>query len=65
MGKKELIDNALREAKDFSKMIRQYLYDISQERPLTEREQEFFDMTHDVHVHTHDAILLLQKGVEI
>lgn len=58
-GKKKLIEEALRESKDFSKSIRQYLYDISQERTLTEQEQKFFALTHDIHVHTNDAILLL------
>ena len=61
MEKKKIIEKALRESKDFSKVIRQYLYDISKERPLTEQEQKFFDLTHDIHIHTNDAILLLNK----
>lgn len=36
MEEKKLIEKALRESKDFSKVIRQYFYDISKERPLTE-----------------------------
>lgn len=61
MNKKELIEKALRESKDFSKEIRKYLYDISKERPLTEQEQKFFELTHDIHIHTNDAILILNE----
>lgn len=59
MDKDKLIEEALREAKDFSKAIRQYLYDLSKERSLTCQEKEFYELTHAVHVHTNDAILLL------
>lgn len=62
MDKNELIEKALREAKDFSKAIRQYLYGISKERALTCQEKEFYELTHAVHVHTNDAILLLMEG---
>lgn len=58
---KKVIEKALRESKDFSKVIRQYLYDISKERPLTEQEEKLFKLTHDIHVHTNDALLLLDK----
>lgn len=61
MEKKKLIEEALRESKDFSKEIRQYFYDISRERPLTKQEQNFFKLTHDIHIHTNDAILLLDE----
>lgn len=61
MEEKKIIEQALRESKDFSKAIRQYLYDISQERPLTEQEQKFYELTHNIHVHTDYAILLLDK----
>lgn len=57
----KIIEEALRESKDFSKEIRQYIYDISKERALTQQEQKIFKLTHDVHVHTNDAILLLRK----
>jgi len=61
MSEKELIEKALREAKDFSKEIRRYLYEISKDREFTEKEQKFWELTHDVHVHTHDAITLLNE----
>ena len=61
MEEKKLIEKALRESKDFSKEIRQYLYDISKERQLTEQEQKFWELTHDIHIHTNDAILILNK----
>jgi hypothetical protein len=61
MERKELIETALRESKDFAKEIRYYLYDISKERPLTKQEQALFESTHEIHVRTNDAILLLDK----
>ena len=59
--KNELINDALFEAKEFSKDIRRYFYEISKERQLTEQEQKFWDLTHDIHVHTNDAILLFRE----
>ena len=59
--KNELINDALFEAKEFSKDIRRYLYEISKERQLTEQEQKFWDLTHDIHVHTNDALLLFRE----
>lgn len=61
MEKKKLIENALRESKDFAKAIRYYLYGISKERPLTTEEQKFFELTCEIHVRTNDAILLLDE----
>ena len=61
MSEKELIEKALREAIDFSKEIRRYLYEISKDREFTEQEQKFWELTHDVHVHTNDAITLLNE----
>lgn len=61
MTKNELIEKALQESKEFSKEIRKYLYEISKERQLTEQEQKFWDLTHDIHVHTNDAILLFRE----
>lgn len=58
MTKNELIEQALRESKDFSKEIRQYLYDQSQKRELTEEEKRLFDKTHDIHIDTCDALML-------
>lgn len=60
-SKNELIEDALFEAKEFSKDIRRYLYNISKERPLTEQEQKFWDLTHYIHVHTNDALLLFKE----
>lgn len=61
MSKKELVELALRESKDFSKEIRQYLYEISKERPLTEKEKEFYELTHEIHIRTNDAIMILNE----
>ena len=61
MSEKELIELALRESKDFSKAIRQYLYDRSKERPLTDEEKEFYELTHEIHIRTIDALLILNK----
>lgn len=60
LTKNELIEKALRESKDFSKEIRRYLHEVREQRPLTEEEQRLYEMTHKIHVHTNDAILLLR-----
>jgi hypothetical protein len=57
----ELIELALRKSKDFSKDIRKYLYEISKERQLTEQEKELYELTHDIHIRTNDAILILNN----
>lgn len=59
MEEKKLIEKALRESKDFSKEIRRYFYEISKERELTEQEKKFYELTHDIHIRTNDAILLI------
>lgn len=64
MEKQELIINALREAKDFAKDMRKYLYEQEQSRPLTEQEKIFFDKTHDIHIHTNDALMFFDKPKE-
>lgn len=61
MSKKELIEQALRESKDFAKQIRKYLYEQSQTRELSDEELELFNATHDVHIHTNDSIMLLAE----
>ena len=61
LTKKQVVEQALFEAKEFSKDIRRYLFDVSQERLLTEREQKLYDTTHYIHVHTNDALLLLDE----
>ena len=57
----ELIISALRESKDFSKSIRGYLYDIGKQRQLTEKEKGFYDLAHEVHIRTNDALLISDK----
>lgn len=61
LTKAQLIENALREAKDFSKDVRKYIHETSKDRPLTKEEQKLWELTCDVHVHTNDAILLLES----
>ena len=61
MEKKDLIEEALRESKDFSKEIRKYLFEISKEREMTEQEKNFYELTHEIHIRTNDAILLLNE----
>ena len=63
MTKNELIEQALIESKDFSKEIRQYLYDQSQKRELTEEEKKLFDKTHDIHIDTNDALMIFTGQV--
>lgn len=57
-----VVDNALREARYFSKDVRKYLYEIEKKRPLTNEEKILWNKTHDVHVHTNDAELILQDN---
>ena len=55
----DFIENALSEARQFSKDVRQYLYEIEKQRPLTEIEKKLWDKTHDVHIHTNDAGIMM------
>lgn len=57
----KFIHDSLRGAKNFSKEIRQYLYEIEKERPLTETERKLWDKTHDIHVHTNDSMMFIQE----
>ena len=59
----ELVKMALQESKDFSKSIRQYLYNMSKERQLTDTEKELYELTHEIHVRTNDALLILNEQV--
>ena len=59
----ELVKIALQESKDFSKSIRQYLYNMSKERQLTDTEKELYELTHEIHVRTNDALLILNEQV--
>lgn len=60
--KLKFIHDTLGEAKDFSKEVRAYLYEIEKKRPLTDTEKTLWDKTHNVHVHTDDARLLIQEN---
>lgn len=55
------IHSSLGEAKDFAKAVRRYLYEVEKKRALTEEETELWNKTHDVHVHTDDARLMIQE----
>ena len=57
----KIIFNALGEAEEFAKEVRHYLYEVEKIRPLTEVEIKLLDSTHNVHVHTEDARLLIQE----
>lgn len=57
----ELVELALRESKDFSKEIKKYLYEISKERELTKQEKDFYELTHEIHIRTNDALIILNK----
>ena len=39
----KFIHNSLGEAKDFSKEVRLYLYEIEKQRPLTDTEKELWE----------------------
>lgn len=54
------LEEALREARYFAKDVRKYLYEIEQQRPLTDTEKALWEKTHDVHIHTNDAEMMLQ-----
>lgn len=56
----ELVILSLRQSKDFSKAIRRYLYKIGQQRNWTEEEKELYHLTHEIHIRTNDAILILE-----
>lgn len=59
----ELVKMTLQESKDFSKSIRQYLYNMSKERQLTDTEKELYESTHEIHVRTNDALLILNEQI--
>lgn len=61
---KELIECALREAKDFAKDIREYLCEIEKNRSLTERENKLYEKTRRVHIRCEDGIWLLKEWKE-
>lgn len=55
---------SLGEAKEFSKEVRQYLYEIEKQRPLTDMEKELWDKTHRIHVRTEDSRMMIQEQYE-
>lgn len=60
-NKIKFIHKSLGESKDFVKEVRQYLYEIEKQRPLTEIEQKLWNKTHDIHVHTEDSRMFIQE----
>ena len=65
LTKKELVELALRESKDFAKDIREYLYQISTERTLTEQERKLYEITHRIHIKTNDALLITNDNNQL
>ena len=57
----KFIHDSLREAKDFSKQIRKYLYEIEKQRPLTDIEKDLWNKTHRIHVKTEDSRMMIQE----
>lgn len=57
----KFIHDSLGEAKEFSKEIRQYLYEIEKKRPLTDTEKELWEKTHRIHVLTEDSRMFIQE----
>ena len=60
--KRDIIELALRESKDFSKEMRKYLYEISTKRQLTVQEKNLYEITHQIHIRTNDALLILSDN---
>ena len=57
----KFIHDSLEEAKDFSKEIRKYLYEIEKQRPLTDMEKDLWNKTHRIHVKTEDSRMMIQE----
>lgn len=57
----KFIHDSLGEAKEFSKKVRQYLYEIKKKRPFTNTEKELWEETHRIHVRTEDSRMLIQE----
>ena len=57
----KFIHDSLGEAKDFSKQIRKYLYEIEKQRPLTDIEKDLWNKTHKIHVKTENSRMMIQK----
>lgn len=63
LSENELVELALRISKDFSKDIRKYLYEISKTRQLTEQEKYFYELTHEIHIRTNDALMISKRKI--
>lgn len=61
----KFIHNSLGEAKDFSKEVRLYLYEIEKQRSLTDTEKELWEKAHKVHVRTDDSRMLIQEQYDV
>lgn len=59
--KNELIEDALREAKYFSKDLKKYLFELERQKDLTREEIDFVNASRNIHRHTEDALLLLDS----
>ena len=57
----KFIYDSLGEAKDFSKEVRAYLYEIEKQRPLTDEEKKLLDETHRIHIKTEDSRMMIQE----
>lgn len=57
----KFIHDSLGEAKDFSKEVRAYLYEIEKQRSLTDEEKKLLDETHKIHVKTEDSRMMIQE----
>lgn len=57
----KFIHDSLGEAKEFSKEIRKYLYEIEKQRPLTDAEKELWNKTHRIYVRTEDSRMFIQE----
>ena len=57
----KFIHDSLGEAKDFSKQIRKYLYEIEKQRPLTDIEKDLWNKTHRIHVKTENSRMMIQE----
>ena len=57
----KFIHDSLGEAKDFSKQIRKYLYEIEKQRPLTDIEKDLWNKTHRIHIKTEDSRMMIQE----
>lgn len=57
----KFIHDSLGEAKDFSKEVRAYLYEIEKQRSLTDAEKKLWDETHRIHIKTEDSRMMIQE----